>query len=47
MIKNGIVCSEIQTVSSREQWESESEVSALSFSLQSYPGVFTSPEFRQ
>ena len=47
VIKNGIVCSEIQTVSSREQWESDSEVSSLSFSLQSYPGVFTSPEFRQ
>jgi len=47
VIKNGIVCSEIQTVSSREEWDSDSDVSALSFSLQSYPRVFTSPEFRQ
>ena len=45
MIKNGIVCTEIQSVPSREEWGGC--VSALSFSLQSYPEVFTSLEYRE
>ena len=45
MIKNGIVCTEIQSVPSREDWGVS--VPALSFSLQSYPGVLTSPEYRE
>ena len=46
MIKNGILCTEIQSVPCREEWEGGSQaVSAPGFSMQSYPGVFTSPEY--
>ena len=48
VIKNGIVCTEMEAVSSREEWDGGSaDVSTLSFSLQSYPEVFTSPEYRE
>ena len=46
-MKNGILCTEIQSVPSREEWGGACGVPALSFSMQGYPGVFTSPEYRE
>ena len=44
VMKNGILATEIQSVPSREEWGG---VPALSFSMQGYSRVFTSPEYRE